>query len=253
MDLLSWIIAAVFLPLFPLSMIFNAVFQRVRGSWVRVVLLLVWPMPGLWLLQNTTTELTSWLSYWALLSALLYGFRAVVVREFGVWTGFMATSAWSLSWIALSAGVTVDNLALQVLAFSLPLALLAVLIAEIERRYESAYAGIVNSVAQAQPRLAGILVLVMLAVVASPLFPAFFAMLNTILHITTLLPAIAFGLVLVWLLWSWSSVRLLQDLLVGSALPDSRFEDLSRGMTFLYGMALLLLIIGGLYLSEVLL
>lgn len=252
MHTLNWLIAAVFLPLFPLGMIFNAIFQRLRMAWARVLLLLLWPLPGLWILQNTSVEIPDGLLYWALFSALLYGFRAVVVREVGMWTGFLATSAWALSWIALAEGIVMESLVLQVLSFSLPLALLVILVAEIERRYESAYVGVVSGLAQAHPRLSGIIVLAVLAAIGSPLFPAFFTMLSTISHVITPVPAVAFGLVFVWLLWSWSGVRLLQELLVGPAVK-AQHKDISQGHTVVYGSMLLALILGGLYLSGVLL
>ena len=251
MQELSWIAAALFLPLFPLGMVFNALYQRVRIVWLRVALLLVWPLPGVWILHSATV-IPDWVMYWALLSAVLYGFRAVVVKEFGVWIGFLATSAWALNWIALEFGVQADELVLHALAFSLPLSLLAILVAELEKRYESAYAGIISGLAQAQPRLSGLFVIAMLAVIGSPLFPAFFSMLDTVTHTFVALPAIAVGVVTVWLLWSWSGIRLLQELLVGPSTPVSH-KDISYSVTITYGSSLVVLIIGGLYLSGVLL
>lgn len=249
---LGWLIAALFLPLFPLGMVFNALFQRAGMAWLRVILLLAWPLPGVWILQSAAINIPDWVVYWALFSAVLYGFRAVVVKEFGVWIGFLATSTWALIWIALEFGVTAEELILHALAFSLPLSLLAILVAEVERRYESAYAGIVNGLAQAQPRLSGMFVIAMLAVIGSPLFPAFFSMLDTVTHTFIALPTIAVGVVLVWLLWSWSGIRLLQDLLVGSG-AQVQHEDISHGVTLIYGSSLVVLVIGGLYLSGVLL
>lgn len=252
MQELSWIIAALFLPLFPLGMVFNALFQRVHIVWLRVALLLAWPLPGVWILQDVKPIVPDWVIYWALFSALLYGFRAVVVKEVGVWIGFLATSTWALAWIGFEFGVRLDELVLHTLAFSLPLSLLAILVAELEKRYESAYAGIVSGLAQAQPRLSGLLVIAMLAVIGSPLFPAFFSMLDTITHTITALPAIAVGVVSVWLLWSWSGICLLQELLVGST-SAVRHDDVSHGITMVYGASLVILIIAGLYLSRVLL
>jgi len=252
MQELSWIVAALFLPLFPLGMVFNALFQRVRIAWVRVIILLVWPLPGIWILQNASLVIPDWIVYWALFSAVLYGFRAVVVKEIGVWIGFLATSTWALNWIALASGVVLDELVLHVLAFSLPLSLLTILVADLERRYGSAYTGVVSGLAQAQPRLSGMFVVAMLAVIGSPLFPAFFSMLDIITHTIMALPVIAFGLVMVWLLWSWSGIRLLQELLVGPA-PQVQHDDISRSIAITYGMSLVMLIIGGLYLSRVLL
>lgn len=248
----SLIIAMLFLPLFPLGMVFNALFQRVRNVWLRVVLLLTWPLPGVWILYSATPVIPDWFVYWALFSAVLYGFRAVVVKDVGVWLGFLATSSWALSWIALKFGVKFDELVLHALAFSLPLSLLAILVAELESRYQSAYAGIVSGLAQVQPRLSGMFVMAMLAVIGSPLFPAFFTMLDTIIHVATALPAVAVGVVTVWLLWSWSGIRLLQELLVGPAIPVPD-KDISYGVTMTYGSSLVMLVVGGIYISGVLL
>jgi hypothetical protein len=54
------------------------------------------------------------------------------------------------------------------------------------------------------------------------------------------------------LLWSWSGIRLLQDLLVGTA-TSVPHKDVSYGLTMTYGSSLVVMIIGGLYLSRVLL
>ena len=252
MQEMTWILAALFLPLFPLGMVFNALFQRVRIVAIRVVMLLAWPLPGIWILQNTSADLPGWVIHWAMFSAVLYGFRAVVVQEFGVWIGFIATSTWALNWIALESGVMPKELLLHALAFSLPLTLLAILVAELEKRYESAYAGIVSGLAMAQPRLSGLFVFAMLAVIGSPLFPAFFSMLDTVIHTATVLPGVALGVVAVWLLWSWSGIRLLQDLLVGPA-SVALHKDISYGVMATYGSSLVVLVLGGLYLSGVIL
>ena len=248
----SWIVAAFFLPLFPLGMVFNAIFQRIQFTALRVIILLIWPLPGIWILQTGTTLIPDWIIYWALFSAVLYGFRAVVIKDFGIWIGFLATSTWALIWIALVFGVEPDHLMMHALAFSLPLSLLTVLVAELERRYESAYTGVISGLAHAQPRLSGLFVIAMLAAIGSPLFPAFFSMLDTITHTMATLPAIVIGVVTVWLLWSWSGIRLLQDLLVGPAMPVSH-DDISYGVTMTYGSSLVVLLIGGFYLSGLLL
>ena len=41
--------------------------------------MLIWPLPGVWILQSASPVIPDWVSYWALFSAMLYGFRAVVV------------------------------------------------------------------------------------------------------------------------------------------------------------------------------
>jgi len=248
----GWIVAALFLPLFPLGSVFNAVFQRARHPGLRAVLLLLWPLAGIYLFQLVPFTGSTWLTWWALFSAALYGLRAVVVRDVSVWTGYLATSAWSLTWVMLLPGASPDVPVLHVLAFNLPLVLLVFLSAGLERRYGSAFAGIVSGVAQAQPRLAGLFVATLLAVIGSPLFPAFFAMLGGIARAGAVLPFAAFGMALVWLLWSWSGIKLLQELLVGPATTTAH-ADVAQGSLATFVLSLLALVAGGLYLSEILL
>jgi len=248
----SWIIAALFLPLFPLGMIFNSAYQRIGHAWLRVLILLLWPLPGVWILRMQVAEVPQWVAYWALFSALLYGFRAVVIKEFVVWIGFLATSTWALNWVALGLGAKNEELLLHILAFSLPLSLLILLVAELEKRYESSYVRVIGGLAQSQPRLSALLVFVLLAAIGSPLFPAFFSMLSSISHALSVLPVIALGVVIVWLLWSWSGISLLQDLLVGNA-SKVRHKDVSHVTTLTYAATLVMLIIAGLHLSRILL
>lgn len=252
MQEMSWIIAALFLPLFPLGMIFNAVFQKLGNAWLRVIIILAWPLPGVWLLQNFTPTIPDWVFYWAIASSILYAFRSVAVKEVGVWVGFIATSAWCLVWISVREGVAQEELLAHVIAFSLPLALLALLVGDIQKRFDSAYAGIVCGLGITHPRLSGIFVITILAVIASPVFPAFFSMISLVVQTITSHSGIALGLALVWLLWSWSGMRLIQELLVGA---DARGQsvDIGQGAVFVYGSLLLALTIGGFYMSRIVL
>lgn len=252
MQSMTLIIAGFFLPLFPMSIVFNFVFQRASATWVRVIVLLVWPLPGLWLIENASPQLVDALVLWALFTSILYGFRTVVVKELGIWTGFIATSAWSLLWVAAYLGANIDALIMHAFAFSLPLVLLAILVARLERQYESAYAGVVTGLAQEQPRMAGIFVVVMLAIIGSPLFPSFFSLLSNINNVVMIMPSIALAIALVWLLWSWSGIRLLQELVVGDP-AVTQCDDISQSMTIMFCISFFIFVAGGLYMSEVLL
>jgi hypothetical protein len=50
------------------------------------------------------------------------------------------------------------------------------------------------------------------------------------------------------MLWSWSGIQLLQQLLVGPA-TAVRGSDMSRIMTFVYGLSLSGLLVAGIYIS----
>lgn len=253
MQSMNWFIAGFFLPLFPMSMIFNLVFQNAPSTWMKVVLLLGWPVIGIWLLDTESTTIPDWLFLWAIFTATLYAFRSAVIKEISIWIGFIATSAWSLVWVAESHGARFDDILMHVLAFSIPLALLAILVSRLENQYESAYAGVVTGLAQVQPRMTGILVVVMLAAIGSPVFPSFFSLLNNINIIITEMPVVAIGVALVWLLWSWSAIRLLQELIVGMPTIQQHHDDIGMGQTLLYSIVFILLVFAGMYMSEVML
>lgn len=242
---LVYIAAGVFLPLFPLSMLFNLVYTHVRNPFLRSVLLLAWPQLGLAMIITVGHAVPHWFGIWALLTSLLYALRAVALREVGLWTSFVGTSAWALLWILLDNGAGTLQMKLYALGISIPLGLMALLSAGLERRFGAAYLGLYGGLAQSIPRFAGVLVVVVLAIVATPLFPTFFAMLSMIIHSLPIAPFVAVGLAVVWLLWSWAGAKLLQGLIVGPARVAA--ADLSQVSTWLYVAALTGLVIAGMY------
>ena len=245
MSLGLYLLAGLFLPLFPLSMVFNRLFNRVRSAPLRGLVLLLWPQLGLSLIALAGPAVPAWLVGWALLSSALYAFRALALREVGAWSGFLATSAWGLLWIPAMVGTEAGLLRAYALGFSAPLLLLVLLTSELERRFGAAYTDLYGGLAQTLPRLAGVLVVVVLAVIATPLFPGFFGMLAAIVAAA---PATALGLAVVWLLWSWAGARLLQGLVVGPAGAVAAM-DLSPIVTWAYALALGALIVAGVLLG----
>ena len=242
---MPYLLAGLFLPLFPLSMVFTVLFARLRNATLRGALLLVWPQIGLTLVAAGDADIPSWIIAWALVTSLLYGFRALALREVGRWTSFLATSAWALLWIPALAGTEDLLVRRYALGFSAPLVLLALLAAGLEWRFGAAYTGLYGGLAQKLPRFSGVLVLVVLAAVATPLFPAFFGMLATIIVAT---PAAALTLVVVWLLWSWAGARLLQGLVVGPA-GEGDVPDLGPLASWAYAAVLVALVVGGVHLA----
>jgi len=246
MSTATYWLAGVFLPLFPLSMAFNGLFNRVRNAPLRATLLLAWPQVGLGLGLAAGVPVPHWYVSLALFTSALYAFRALGVREVGQWVGYLATSAWALLWVALFNGTDLQMVRLYAFGFSLPLAMLAVLGSVLQQRFGAAYTGLYGGLAQMLPRLAGVLVGVVLAIIAAPLFPAFFAMLATVVAATPRMPLAAVAVGGIWLLWSWAGVRLLQGLIVGPA-DDSRVVDISLTSTLAYTAVLVLLFFSGLY------
>jgi len=87
MSSLSLLLIAIFLPLFPLSMLFNTLYARLKQPFLRMALLLGWPLTGIYLYGLLQPELPDWMVGWALASAIFYAFRLLAMREVGIWSG----------------------------------------------------------------------------------------------------------------------------------------------------------------------
>lgn len=241
--------AALFLPLFPLSAVFNQGFTRLRHPLSRAVLLLIWPQFGVFLIGQTGAPVPDWLMAWALLSAGFYAYRAIALRELGLWIGFLATSAWALLWVTGASGTLLH---VQALGFSAPLAVLSLLAGDIERRFGAAHTRLNLGLATVAPRTAGVFVIAILAVVATPLFPGFFTLIAAIVAQSQAAPLAALGLGLIWLLWTWSGARLLQGIVVGPG-GEVVGADLSQGRTRSYAVAFVILALAGMQTAGALL
>jgi hypothetical protein len=85
---------------------------------------------------------------------------------------------------------------------------------------------------------------VVLAVIATPLFPGFFTMLSLVAQTSKGIPLAAVTLLGIWLLWSWAGIRLLQGMIVGPA-GTSIAADLGVGTTWQYTLVLTALAVAG--------
>ena len=238
------LLAGLFLPLFPMSMVFNWLLGRTGNHLLRALLLLLWPQIGLLLLHNLAFQVPDWLLSLALATSALYAFRVLAIRDIGQWCGFIATSSWAMLWIPVYANMPVFHAQLYALAFSVPLVLLSFLGSLLEQRFGAACTGLYGGLAESIPRFSMILVLVVLAIIATPLFPSFFIMTAMILQAMTAMPAVAVGIAGVWLLWSWAGAWLLQGLIIGVPGED-RPPDLHMGAAWGYASILVLLITAG--------
>lgn len=206
------LLAGIFLPLFPLSIAFNGALRVLRLPVLRALLLLVWPQFGVWLLTLSGHGVPEYFVLWALASALFYALRLLTTRDLGMWAGFLASSALALTWGMAARGADALDLHLFVFWFSLPPALLLLLAGTLTQRFGAAYAGLQTGLARRLPRVAGVLALLVLAAMAMPLYPGFFAMLHLVKGFTA---EAAIAALVVWLLWSWAGSRLLGGLIFG--------------------------------------
>ena len=244
MDTKIFLLAGVFLPLFPFSIIFNALFERLSHPILRGVMLLFWPLIGIYLLQMAQRPPPDWIIAWASATAILYGFRLISMRDVGLWIGFLATSAWALLWMGFNTNIDHNRLYLSALGFSTPLIMLLILATHIKVRFGAAYTYLYGGLAITTPRLSGVLVFTVLAATAAPIFPAFFIMLY---NITLSAPTVIIAMLTGWLLWAWAGARLLQGLIVGPQ-AGRQIKDISRKLAWLYVLLLSAMVLSGFYL-----
>lgn len=243
--------AALFLPLFPLSMLFSILFDGLRHVVLRSVVLIAWPQIGVWLIHGASDPAPSWMLMMALVTSLLYGFRALVLRELVHWISFLAVSSWTLLWIVSDELHQYHSLAFLALGCSLPLVILTVLGVHLEKRFGASYAGLYNGLGHTMPRFSGVLVFTVLAVVATPVFPGFVVMMVAFLETThvTLIGTII--LCLIWMVWAWAGARLIQGFVIGKS-ETEEVEDLPASLVWIYVALLVGLAVYGLNMMEVL-
>ncbi|MHB8472734.1 MAG: hypothetical protein ACYDC8_07800 [Gammaproteobacteria bacterium] len=235
-------LVALFLPLFPLSVVQNLILARLRAPLARAALLLLWPQLGVALLHALQPAIPAFVVSWALLTAAIYALRLLTVRDLALWAGLLASSALALTWALAARGADITALRLFAFWFSLPAALLMLLTQPLARRLGAAYAGLFAGLAERQPRLAGVLTFVLLSAVATPPFPGFFALLH-LLH--GLSSAAALGVLGIWLIWGWAATRVLQGF-IGSSGREITGADLGRSGMLTYTGALAVFAAAGL-------
>ncbi len=251
-DVMLIILAAIFLPLFPMSMVFNALLEHTKSPWLKAVLFIVWPLCGLFIVSYSNVAIPSWVLILALASSTLYAFRMLSLREVNQWNGFLATSLWSLLWLAIIHHTPQMLLYGYALSMTIPLVLLLMLSAGLEQRFGAAYTDLYGGLARTIPRFSGVLVTVIVAAIATPLFPTFFIMFDLIVKTVAVMPLAALTLLLIWLLWSWAGTRLIQGLIVGRA-SHNKIADLGIVTIGLYSTVLLALALAGIYMGGIIL
>lgn len=240
MSIVLLLLAGFFLPLFPLSFVFNALLARLRHPVIRVLLILVWPQIGVLLVAAAGLPLQDgFFLWWGLLTSVFYAWRLLTVRELGQWAAMLATSAWALAWVLAATSQRAVDLHAFVLWLALAPALLVLIAALLEARLGAAYAGLVTGMARDLPRLAGLIAVVLLAAMALPISPAFFAMVHLLLGSSLVSAIVA---LLTWLLWSWSGTRLLRDTVFGPR-SGKITADISVGQAWIFAVVIVVTIL----------
>lgn len=218
MDLALWVLTAIFVPLFPLSWISNRLLAILPAGSAQGFAVLVLPQLGIELLHRIPPVLfypalvRHGIMVMATVSALLYAVRALSARELGVWTRLVLCSGLATVWLGWSVGAPVAVLRLMALGWGLPAAVALYLTGILVRRAGGAYVGLHGGLVAVMPRMTASLVLAVLALTVTPVFPAFFMLWKGFGSVPV--AWVPFWLPLIFL-WGWAAGRLFQDLLFG--------------------------------------
>lgn len=267
MELTLLLLAALFLPLYPLSVLPNALLQGQvngralpggrwrRGLAFKAALILVFPLIGSGLVALATTLAapgSGWprgFAIWGGLTSLLYAFRLLSAKDGEIWVSHLYSSALALTWIGIGAGVSP---LLPAVGLSVSLLPLLLLLDHLTQRFGIARSGLYPGLCCRLPWLAHLFVLAVLTAIAVPFSPSFFA-----------IAAIAFGgvaagavvalvpICLSWLLWTWAGVNLLGGIVWGVPREDLTYRDLEPRQALGLGGGLIALGLFGVLLVEV--
>ncbi|MBK5964545.1 hypothetical protein CCR95_10730 [Thiocystis minor] len=261
------LMAGFFLPLYPLSALPNALLQgQVKdgalpnGDWRRgpafkATLILVFPLIGIGLLALAMDQPSAgdgWptlFAVWGGLTSVLYAFRLLSAKDGEIWISHLYSSALALIWIGVGSGV---SSLLPAIGLSISLLPLVFLLDHLTRRFGIARSGLYPGLCCRLPWLAHLFVLAVLAAIAVPFSPSFFA-----------LAALAFGgvaadavvvllpICLSWLLWTWAGVNLLSGIVWGVPREDLTYRDLEPRQALGLGGGMIALGLFGILLVEV--
>lgn len=239
---LALLVLALLWPLFPTSLLFNALVDRLRLAPLRAFASCAVPLAGVLLLPAPDAPSgiatlpvavpPTLLSALALFTAFLYAWRSLTVDDLSRWATMMGTSALALLWLPWSVGASHVDLAAAALAFGSAAAVLHLVARALTRRFGSDTLG-QGRVGATHPRQAALLAVGVLAMLCAPPFPGFFGM----LFVTARAPWwAAAGAGAVWWLWSWSGARLWQRAFYGAPVPRAHGRDLDTATCLLAGL-----------------
>jgi len=261
---LVFLLAGLFLPLYPLSIGVNLLLKRQIGvdnadllsrPALKAATMILMPLVGvglinlgLTLVKGDAMVLTTLFPIWGGLTSLLYAFRLLSVRDGKIWIAQLYTSALALVWVGVAHQVPP---LLPALGLGLSLLPLSFLLAQLTQRFGIARVGLYPGLGLRMPVFSSLFVPAVLVAVAVPFSPAFFAIIDLAFgglgtnDLMTLAP-----LSLSWLLWTWAGINLLTGIVFGTPRDDLAYVDLGRRDALFYGLGMLALSLFGIVLVE---
>jgi hypothetical protein len=261
---LLFLLAGLFLPLYPLSIGANLFLRRGAEAdgtawWTslsfKAAAILLMPLIGVGLIHLALSRdsadhsgMMAVFALWGGLTSVLYAFRLLTARDGHIWIGQLYTSTLALIWGGIAHDVAP---LLPALGLAISLLPLLFLMRVLTRRFGIARVGLYPGLGMRMPVFSSLFVAAVLVAVAVPFSPAFFAIADLAFggaggnELLTLIPVS-----LAWLLWTWAGVNLLTGIVFGVPREDLAYADLQRRDALLHGSAMLVLSVLGIALVE---
>ncbi len=240
-DPLAVLALTVLWPLFPASLLFNALVERARWPMLRALVTCAWPLAGVLVMPAGGPAAldaalpvglpADFVPALALFTAIFYAWRSLTVCDLSRWAAMMGTSGFALLWLPWLAGALRADLAAAAFALGSAFAVLHAVAGGLVRRLGSDYLG-QGGVGGAHPRQAALLAVSVLAALCAPPFPGFFSMLFVMAR-APWWAAVATGAV--WWLWAWSGALVWQRAFFKAPAPGAPGRDLGAGTCLLAG------------------
>jgi hypothetical protein len=264
MTLALFILAALFLPLYPFSMLSTALLQSgsteglrrsaLHAPRTKALLILGAPLLGAALLTLALSRsegggaLLPVFALWGGLTSLLYAFRMLSAKDAHIWVSQLYVSALALIWVGAAHGVSPLLPALGLAASLLPLLFL---LQTLMHRFGIARSGLYPGLGKRMPLFALLFTVAVLMAAAVPVSPSFFAVAELAFggvaanELLTLIP-----ISLSWLLWTWAGINLLTGIVFGLPREDLAYADIEYGRAASVGAGMLALAVLGILLME---
>ena len=268
MSLALFLVAGLFLPLYPLSILPNALLQGQvdgvthpsskwrRGPVFKSLLVMLFPAIGVGCvllgsagLAPQEGRLPAVFGLWGGFTSVLYAFRLLTAKDGVIWISHLFSSALALIWVGIAYGV---DPVLPAIGLSVSLIPLIIMLEQLTARFGIARSGLYPGLCFSMPLFAHLFIPAVLAAIAVPFSPSFFAVAALAFggvaadEVAVLLP-----ICLSWLLWTWAGVNLLTGIVWGVPRDDLSYRDLSRPGAFGLGGGLVALGFFGIALVEI--
>jgi hypothetical protein len=220
-NLLLTLAALFLLPIFPFSIATNFFLAKLKGKTLLVTLLVMFFIGTFLLSMSDNQIVVKYISIFALLGSILYAFRMLSVSTAYSYLIFYYTVLSGFVWFWKF--IEGDMLHFTIV-MTLPLCVFGLLIAFLDSQYGCVHYKMFRGLGKHLPRFSILLILTIPFLIMTPYISGFDVF---IVNISKFNIYYLCGILLIWILMTWSGVRLIEKFIYGKATRNLRYKDVS--------------------------